>query len=337
MQGIPRSRIAVSVRRRFRCAAVGCVCPPAVSRRSGNGVPAPVCVSPRRSSRSGSAQPMRSSAFAPPIFCERCAAAPNAGFLRLTQADGGMAFTGRFSDAERSLTAPPCLNARTAARFGIRRKRLGRISRAAPQQQGRAPQCRRPNAPPQRSAETFLLLPIRRCFARLPRRPALRVRRPVSLPARPLCRTPPSHMENPAFSRILIKITRISRSAAGTSDGKRESVLIPRKPPPLAVFVCRGYNDMRQKNQTRRAEDAGDKAARTCRKADAALSAVHREAQARLYRQQWHSLKRGAVKAEVRCGTDCRYIHRRRKRCEGDAAIAGRPSAPSSQPPQHGA
>ena len=49
---------------------------------------------------------MGSSAFEPPIFCERCAAAPNAGFLRLTQADGGMAFTGRFSDAERSLTAP---------------------------------------------------------------------------------------------------------------------------------------------------------------------------------------------------------------------------------------
>ena len=43
---------------------------------------------------------MRNSAFAPPIFCERCAAAPNAGFLRLAQADGGMAFTGRFSDAE---------------------------------------------------------------------------------------------------------------------------------------------------------------------------------------------------------------------------------------------
>ena len=55
MQGIPRSRIAVSVRRRFRCAAVECVCPPAVPRRSGNGVPAPVCVSPRRSSRSGCA------------------------------------------------------------------------------------------------------------------------------------------------------------------------------------------------------------------------------------------------------------------------------------------
>ena len=107
MQGIPRSRIAVSVRRRFRCAAVECVCPPAVPRRSGNGVPAPVCVSPRRSSRSGCAPPMRSSAFAPPIFCERCAAAPNAaGFLRLAQAAGGMAFTGRFSDAERSLSAP---------------------------------------------------------------------------------------------------------------------------------------------------------------------------------------------------------------------------------------
>ena len=103
----PRSRIAVSARRRFRCAAVGCVCPPAVPRRSGNGAPASVCVSPRRSSRSGSAPPMRSSAFAPPIFCERCAAAPNAaGFLRLAQADGGMAFTGRFFDAERSLTAP---------------------------------------------------------------------------------------------------------------------------------------------------------------------------------------------------------------------------------------
>ena len=190
-----------------------------------------------------------------------------------------------------------------------------------------------PNALPQRRAETFPLLPIRRCFARLPKRLALRVR----LPERPLCRTPPSHIENPAFARILIKITRISRSAAGTSDGKRENVLIPRKPPPLAVFVCRGYNDMRQKNQTRRAGDAGDKAARTCRKADAALSAVRREAQARLYRQQWRSPKRGAVKAAVRCGTDCRYIHRRRKRCEEDAAIAGRPSAPSSQPAQHGA
>lgn len=166
----PHSRIAVPARRRFRCAAVGCVCPPAVSRRSGNDAPASVCVSPRRSSRSGSAPPMRNSAFAPPIFCERCAAAPNAGFLRLAQADGGMAFTGRFSDAERSLTAPPCLNARTAARFGIRRKRLGRISRAAPLRRG-------PNAPPQRRAETFPLLPIRRCFARLPRRPALRVRR----------------------------------------------------------------------------------------------------------------------------------------------------------------
>ena len=104
--GFPRSRLAVPARRRFRCAAVECVCPPAVPRRSGNGVPAPVCVSPRRSLRSGSAPPMRSSAFAPPIFCERCAAAPNAaGFLRLAQTDGGMAFTGRFSDAERSLTA----------------------------------------------------------------------------------------------------------------------------------------------------------------------------------------------------------------------------------------
>lgn len=79
---------------------------PAVPCRSGNGAPASVCVSPRRSSCSGSAPPMRSSAFAPPIFCERCAAAPNAGFLRLAQADGGMAFTGRFSDAERSLSAP---------------------------------------------------------------------------------------------------------------------------------------------------------------------------------------------------------------------------------------
>ncbi len=144
-------------------------------------------------------------------------------------------------------------------------------------------------------------------------------------------------MENPAIARILLKTTRINRSAAGTSDEKRENVLISRKPPPLAVFVCRGYNDMRQRNQTRRAGDAGDKAARTCRKADAALSAVHRGAQTRLYRQQWRSPKRGAVKAEVRCGTDCRYIHRRRKRCEGGAAIAGRPSAPSSQPPQHGA
>ncbi len=104
----PRSRIVVFVRRRFRCAAVGCVCPPAVPRCPvGCGVPAPVCVSPRRSSRSDSAPPMRSSAFAPPIFCERCAAAPNAaGFLRLAQAAGGMAFTGRFSDAERSLSAP---------------------------------------------------------------------------------------------------------------------------------------------------------------------------------------------------------------------------------------
>ena len=96
-------------------------------------------------------------------------------------------------------------------------------------------------------------------------------------------------MENPAIARILLKTTRINRNAAGTSDEKRENVLISRKPPPLAVFVCRGYNDMRQKNQTRRAGDAGDKAARTCRKADAALSAVHREAQARLYRQQWRS------------------------------------------------
>lgn len=68
------------------------------------------------------------------------------------------------------LDRPPCLNARTAARFGIRRKRLGRISRVAPLRRG-------PNAPPQRRAETFPLLPIRRCFARLPRRPALRVRR----------------------------------------------------------------------------------------------------------------------------------------------------------------
>lgn len=103
----PRSRIAVSVRRRFRCAAVECVCPPAVPRRSGNGVPAPVCVSPRRFLRSGSAPPMRSSAFAPPIYCERCAAAPNAaGFLRLAQTDGGLAFTGRFSGTKRSLSAP---------------------------------------------------------------------------------------------------------------------------------------------------------------------------------------------------------------------------------------
>ena len=118
---------------------------------------------------------------------------------------------------------------------------------------------------------------------------------------------------------------------------KAGNVPIPRKLLPIAVFVCRGYNDMRQRNQTRRVGDAGDKAARTCRKADAALSAVRREAQARLYRQQWRSPKRGAVKAAVRCGTDCRYIHRRRKRCEEDAAIAGRPSAPSSQPAQHGA
>lgn len=103
----PRSRLAVPARRRFRCAAVECVCPPAVPRRSGNGVPAPVCVSPRRSSRSGSAPPMRSSAFAPPIYCERCAAAPNAaGFLRLAQTDGGLAFTGRFSGTKRSLSAP---------------------------------------------------------------------------------------------------------------------------------------------------------------------------------------------------------------------------------------
>lgn len=199
-----------------------------------------------------------------------------------------------------------------------RRAAAVRLARAAAEGAERAPQ---------RSAETFLLLPIRRCFARLPRRPAPRVRRPE----RPLCRTPPSRIENSAFARILIKITRISRSAAGTSDGKRENVLIPRKPPPLAVFVCRGYNDMRQKNQTRRAEDAGDKAARTCRKADAALSAVNREAQARLYRQQWQSLKRGAVKAAVRRSTDCRYIHRRRKRCEGDAAIAGRPRRPPNR------
>ena len=144
-------------------------------------------------------------------------------------------------------------------------------------------------------------------------------------------------MENPAFARILIKTTRISRSAAGTSDEKRENVLIPRKPPPLAVFVCRGYNDMRQKNQTRRAGDAGDKAARTCRKADAALSAVHREAQARLYRQQWRSPKRGAVKAAVRRSTDCRYIHRRRKRCVGrcnrrPAVRAVLPTAVSTAP-----
>ena len=124
-------------------------------------------------------------------------------------------------------------------------------------------------------------------------------------------------MENPAFARILIKTIRINRSAAGTSDEKRENVLISRKPPPLAVFVCRGYNDMRQKNKARRTGDTGDKAARTCRKADAALSAVHREAQARLYRQQWRSPKRGAVKAAVRRSTDCRYIHRRRKRCVG--------------------
>ena len=46
---------------------------------------------------------------------------------------------------------------------------------------------------------------------------------------------------------------------------------------------------MRQKNKARRTGDTGDKAARTCRKADAALSAVRREAQARLYRQQWRS------------------------------------------------
>ena len=166
---------------------------------------------------------------------------------------------------------------------------------------------------------------------------------PSGFPVRPFCRTPPFHMENPAIARILLKTTRINRNAAGTSDEKRENVLISRKPPPLAVFVCRGYNDMRQKNQTRRAGDAGDKAARTCRKADAALSAVHREAQARLYRQQWRSPKRGAVKAAVRRSTDCRYIHRRRKRCVGrcnrrpavravlPTAVARRPSPPCTR------
>ena len=45
--------------------------------------------------------------------------------------------------------------------------------------------------------------------------------------------------------------------------------------------------------------------------------------------------KRGAVKAAVRRSTDCRYIHRRRKRCVG--RCNRRPSAPSSQPAQHGA
>ena len=136
----PRSRIAVSVRRRFRCAAVGCVCPPAVPRCPvGCGVPAPVCVSPWRSSRSGSAPSMRSSDFAPPIFCERCAAAPNAaGFLRLAQADGGNGIHRPFF-RRRAEFDRPCLNARTTARLGIRRKRLGGISRAAPQQQGCAP------------------------------------------------------------------------------------------------------------------------------------------------------------------------------------------------------
>ena len=211
----------------------------------------------------------------------------------------------------------PCLNARTAARLDIRRKCLGRISRAAPQQQGCAPQCRRPNAPPQRSAEMFFLLPIRRCFARLSKRPALRVRRserPPCAAALPnaafpygkscICADSPKNNPNKPKRR------RDFRRKAG-------NVPIPRKPPPLAVFVCRGYNDMRQKNQTRRAGDAGDKAARTSRKADVALSDVHRETQTRLYGQQWCSLKRGAGKVAVRRSTDCRYIHRRHKRCEG--------------------
>lgn len=235
----------------------------------------------------------------------------------------------------RSELKRPCLNARTTARLGIRRKRLGRISRAAPLRRG-------PIAPPQRRAETFPLLPIRRCFAQLPRRPALRVRRPerppcaaalpnAAFPYGKSCNCTDSPKNNPN-----------KPECRGDFRRKAGNVPIPRKPPPLAVFVCRRYNDMRQKNQTRRAGDAGDKAARTCRKADAALSAVRREAQARLYRQQWRSPKRGVVKAAVRRSTDCRYIHRRRKRCEGGrcnrrpavravlpTAAARRPSPPA--------
>lgn len=163
----------------------------------------------------------------------------------------------------------------------------------------------------------FFLLPIRRCFARLSKRPALRVRRserPPCAAALPnaafpygkscICADSPKNNPNKPKRR------RDFRRKAG-------NVPIPRKPPPLAVFVCRGYNDMRQKNQTRRAGDAGDKAARTSRKADVALSDVHRETQTRLYGQQWCSLKRGAGKVAVRRSTDCRYIHRRHKRCEG--------------------
>lgn len=183
--GFPRSRIAVPARRRFRCAAVGsCGTVPLRERRAC----ACLCIAAAffalgfraayeeqhlcaadflRTMRRRSERRRLSAA---------CANRRRHGVHR--------SFFRRRAELER-----PCLNARTAARLSARRKRLGGISRAAPQQQGCAPQCRRPNAPPQRSAETFLLLPIRRCFARLPRRPALRVRRPGGLPVRPLCRT----------------------------------------------------------------------------------------------------------------------------------------------------
>lgn len=141
--GFPRSRLAVSVRRRFRCAAVGsCGTVPLRERRAC----ACLCIAAaffvlgfraayeeqhlcaadflrtmrRRSERRG--------------LSAACANRRRIGVHR--------PFFRRRAELER-----PCLNARTAARLSARRKRLGGISRAAPQQQGCAQLRRGQNAP----------------------------------------------------------------------------------------------------------------------------------------------------------------------------------------------
>lgn len=88
---------------------------------------------------------------------------------------------------------------------------------------------------------------------------------------------------------------------------------------------------MRQRNQTRRVGDAGDKAARTSRKADAALSAVHREAQARLYRQQWRSPPSVAPSKRRFGAAPTAGISIGGASAAWDAAIAGRPRRPPNR------
>ena len=160
---------------------------------------------------------------------------------------------------------------------------------------------------------------------------------PSGLPVRPLCRTPPSHMENPAFARILLKTTRINRNAAGTSGGKRETFLFPenrrRSPYSYAgdTTICgkkikRGGQEMpairprgRAGRRMSRYPMCTGKHKRGCTGSNGVLSSV--------VPAKWRF---GAVPtAGISIGGT--------SAARGDAAIAGRPSAPSSQPAQHGA